>query len=90
MKSYTVVLLRPGYMCTEDCRYGLNIYVAWIKKAESAKQAIKLAQQEVYKADKANYASEGCEVKPKLPDDYELCVLFNGTHRPELFGWQSY
>ena len=80
MTKFTVVLLRPDYLC-EDEPYGQDIYVASVV-AESAKKAVTMARKEVFKADK----KDGME--PKSEDDYALCVAFEGHPETTLFGWQ--
>lgn len=83
MKDYTVVLLRPDYIANSAVGegHGLDIYVAAVK-ADSLKAAEKLAQKQVFKADKKD------ELEPRSPDDYALCVMFEGHPKVALFGWQ--
>lgn len=79
---YTVVLLRPEYMCNStNEKYGQNIYVAHVYAANE-QQAVDEARIQTFNADKAYRA--GCENK----DDYKLCILFEGYQIPRLFGWQ--
>ena len=83
-KAYTVVLLRPQYMCDETGEtYGNDIYVAAVKGLSHC-DAIKRAQREVFESDK----EDGLGIIS--PSDYKLCVLFEGKHEPALFGWQAY
>ena len=93
MKDYTVVLLRPKYLCNEES-YGLDIYVASRIKASGTADALKRARNEVFKADKKGGAHKGLfedcydrRIKPVV-ENYKLCVMFEGHHDPVLFGWQ--
>ena len=83
MKDFTVVLLRPDYLneVTEEV-FGKDIYVASVKAANTT-DAIVVAQQEVFKADKKD------KLKPKESTDYQLSVMFEGHPKIALFGWQA-
>ncbi len=81
MKAYTVILLRPDYLC-DDGNFGQDVYVALIPAAADAIDALLQAQQEVFTAD----LSEGCD--PESPDDYALVVTFEGIQQPVQYGWQ--
>lgn len=82
MKDYTVVLLRPVYLNLEtDEKYGQDIYVALVS-ATSPEDSLRVAQKEVFKADK----KDGMHPRNEL--DYKLCVMFEGHHQPKRFGWQ--
>ena len=78
--KFTVVLLRPDYI-TSDTPYGQDIYVALIE-ADGHDDAVRVAQQEVFKADRKD------GLGPDSLDDYALVVMFEGHHSPVLFGWQ--
>lgn len=82
MNKYTVVLLRPEYM-GEDTgeHYGLDIYVALVE-SDTSMDALKVAQAEVFEADKKD------QLRPKSPTDYKLCVMFPGHLNPTAYGWQ--
>lgn len=82
MKPYTVVLLRPEYLCEHTGEeYGLDAYVARVS-AENYMKALNAAQAEVMEADKKD------KLKPLKPEDYKMCVIFNGHHTPVAHGWQ--
>lgn len=78
--DYTVVLLRPDYLADD---FGTDIYVAQVDAANES-DAVSAAQQEAFASDTKD------EMEPNAPDDYALCVLFEGRHDPKLFGWQDY
>lgn len=82
LKPYTVVLLKPDYMC-RDVPYGQEIYIANMIMAEGAKAAFKAAQAEAFAADTENGDD------PQRPDDYALCVVFEGHCGPRMFGWMT-
>lgn len=83
MKKYTVVLLRPEYLNKKtETPYGQDVYVAIGVRSSEPMFAVRLARSEVFQADK----KEG--LKPESASDYKLCVLFEGEHKPKLFGWQ--
>ena len=86
MKKYTVVLLRPHYLCNrvDGEKYGTNIYVATRIVAANTVDAVRMAKAEVYSRDRKEIP------KPHAPSDYELCVAFEGHHDPVLFGWQPH
>lgn len=83
MRKYTVVLLRPEYLCltTDDADYGRNIYVALVLSKDEY-HAVKVAQKEVFEADKRD------GLDPEKLEDYLLCVLFANHQEVKLFGWQ--
>lgn len=82
MNDYTVVLLRPVYLNFDTGeKFGQDIYVAMVS-ATSPEDAVKVAQTEVFKADKKD------GMKPRNMLDYILCVMFEGHHQPKRFGWQ--
>lgn len=75
--KYTVVLLRPDYMTSN---YGQDVYVAKVR-APTHRAALVAAQDEVFDVD----SKQGLE--PDDPQDYALCVMFEGHLNPCLFGW---
>ena len=75
--KYTVVLCRPDYMTSN---YGQDIYVAKVR-ARTHRAALAAAQDEVFNLDR----KQG--MKPKDPQDYVLCIMFEGHPKPCLFGW---
>lgn len=75
----TAVMLRPDYL-TDD--YGKDVYVAYVE-AETVKDCVKVAQDSVFYADKAD------KLEPQSPDDYALCVAFKGHIDVAAFGWQT-
>ena len=77
LKNYTIVLMRPDYIADP---YGTDVYV-FMGQAESEKDAVRRARQEVFVAD----TQDGNE--PRDPDDYALVVGFHGLHKPTLFNW---
>ena len=83
MKDYTIILLRPAYVCDDKTPYGKDIYVAHVAGSDYH-DALMAAQLGAYNAD----TKDGVEVDS--PGDYALCVLFEGRHDPKLFGWQTY
>jgi len=79
-KKYTVVLLRPDYLCA-DIPQGQDVYVAHVE-AEDEAQAFKFGQKEVAAMD-----NEGIDLEDQTPyDDYALSVMFEGHHSPILYG----
>lgn len=84
MYNYTVVLLRPDYLCDATGEaYGQDIYVAHVTGID-ARQAIAAAKQQVFEADTRD------KLEPNAPNDYALCVMFEGHHHPILFSWQEW
>lgn len=81
MNKYTVILLRPDYLC-DDTPYGQDVYVGYVE-CETVDDAIDRARHEVFKGDKL----DGMGPKDKL--DYALCVAFLGHNPIALFGWQT-
>ena len=63
--------------------FGTDIYVAQVGAANES-DAVSAAQHEAFDSDTKD------EMEPNAPDDYALCVLFEGRHDPKLFGWQDY
>ena len=79
MKTYTVVLIVDKRLCdgTDD----LNVYVAIGVKADSLSDAFQTAREEALKA----YLHEG--VTDTKRQDFKLCVVFEGSHKPIGFPW---
>ena len=85
-KDYTVVLLRPDYMCgCRDVDYGQNVYVSFTSGV-SREAALADAQAEAYGFDQADLDESDRGMGD--PDDYALCVMFPGHVTPCMFGWQ--
>lgn len=86
MKKYTVVLLRPDYLASDDQGgFGQDVYAAHVETISSA-SALAKAQGEAADAAYVD-ASDGPEQSPS-PEDYALVVMFDGHHEPTMFGWQ--
>ena len=79
MKDYTVVLLRPDYMDSDE-PYGQDVYVATVK-AETEYTAIPVAQAEAFKVD----SKDG--LQPRSSGDYAVVLVFDGHVMPKLWGW---
>lgn len=77
-KPYTVVLLRPDYMTD---MYGQDVYVAHVN-APTTLHAVQTAQEQAFDADAKD------DAHPDDPEDYALCVMFEGHLNTTLFGWQ--
>ena len=81
MKKFTVILLRPDYLASDDAGgFGQDVYVAYVE-AKHAKVAAAKAQREVFRVDTAN------EQDPGSPDDYAVVVVLPGLTAPALWGW---
>lgn len=82
MKKFTVILLRPDYLASDDAGgFGQDVYVAYVE-SKHAKAAAAKAQREVFRADTDN------ELDPGNPDDYAVVVVLPGHVKPELWGWE--
>lgn len=82
MKKFTVILLRPDYLASDDAGgFGQDVYAAFTE-AGSARAAVEYAQDEVFRADTTD------ELDPGSPDDYALVVVLPGHVKPELWGWE--
>lgn len=84
LKKYTVILLYPDYLC-DAVPYGQEVYVAAGVKADDQAGAVQAARLEAFRACKED---EDPGNRPISPDDFALCVMFEGKHDPVLFGWQ--
>lgn len=80
MNKYTVVLLRPDYLC-DEVDYGQGVYVALVE-ANDTTSAIKAAQAEAFAVDLTD------ALEAASPDDYALCVMFTGHCNAIRYGWQ--
>ena len=80
MSRFTVVLLRPDYLC-DDVPYGQDVYVALVE-ANNIYEGVMMARREVWENDR----EDGLEPDSML--DYAMCVAFEGHHDVKLFGWQ--
>jgi hypothetical protein len=82
VKNFTVILLRPDYLASDDAGgYGRDIYVARVK-AETPYNAIIEAQAEVWSRD----VDDG--LAPDDCDDYAPVLVLPGHVKPVLWGWQ--
>lgn len=81
--KYTVVVLRPAYICDKTGEdFGKDTYVALVE-ADGTRAAVELAQAEAFARDQRT------ELEPRRPQDYSLCIMFEGHHEPTLYGWQD-
>lgn len=91
MTTYTVVLDRPPVLSeAADIDWVTNVYVVIGIEADTKKQAVKLAQNVAYTADAREWGAQAMHRWELTPGDYLLSVMFEGTHEPCLFGWQSH
>ena len=82
MKKFTVILLRPDYLASDDAGgFGQDVYVAFVN-ATNAMAAVGRGQREVFKADIAD------ELGPESRCDYAPVLVLPGHVKPELWGWQ--
>ena len=82
MKKFTVILLRPDYLASDDAGgFGQDVYVAFVE-AGSAQGAVELAQHEVFDLDTID------SLCPEDPNDYALVLVQPGHVKPGLWGWQ--
>ncbi len=79
MNKYTVILMRPASIADPSVRF--DIYVGMVK-ADTTKDAIRIAQDEVLAAD-----IEDETVDPDFDDEYPMLAVFEGHHTPIAFGW---
>lgn len=78
-KPYTVILVRPDYLCDETA-FGQDVYVANVF-AEDEYKAVGIAQAEVFKADKKD------GMKPESKEDYAASLVFEDHLEPKLWSW---
>lgn len=82
MKKFTVILLRPDYLASDDAGgFGQDVYVAFVK-ADNDLKAVEFARDEVFRDD----TTDGLE--PDDRDDYAVVVVLPGHVKPVLWGWQ--
>ena len=79
MNEYTVILMRPDSIADRSVRF--DIYVGLVH-ADTTKDAIRIAQDEVLAAD----IDDGM-VDPDFDEDYPMLAVFKGFHTPIEFGW---
>ncbi len=81
-QKFTVILLRPDYLASDDVGgYGHDVYIAHVN-ANSARRAGALGQSEVFGVDIAD------ELEPNDADDYAVLAVFPGHIQPVVWGWQ--
>jgi hypothetical protein len=82
MQKFTVVLLRPDYLASDDAGgYGQDVYVALVQASNEIAAAAS-GQAEVFTADTAD------QLEPNDPEDYAPVLVLAGHHVPVLWGWQ--
>ena len=82
MKKFTVILLRPDYLASDDAGgFGQDVYAAFVT-ADNYLKAVEFAQDEVFRDD----ITDGLE--PNDRDDYALVMVLPGHVKPVLWGWQ--
>ena len=79
MNKYTVILMRPASIADPSVRF--DIYVGMVK-ADTTKDAIRIAQDEVLAAD----IDDGL-VDFNFDEDYPMLAVFKGHHTPIEYGW---
>ncbi len=79
MNEYTVILMRPDSIADRSVRF--DIYVGLVL-ADTTKDAIRIAQDEVLAAD----IDDGA-VDPDFDETYQMLAVFKGFHTPIEFGW---
>ena len=79
MNEYTVILMRPDSIADRSVRF--DIYVGLVL-ADTTKDAIRIAQDEVLAAD----IDDGM-VDPDFDETYQMLAVFKGFHTPIEFGW---
>ena len=79
MNKYTVILMRPDSIADRSVRF--DIYVGLVP-ADTTKDAIRIAQDEVLAAD----IDDGV-VDSDFDETYPLLAVFEGFHTPIAFGW---
>jgi len=82
MAKFTVILLRPDYLASDDAGgFGQDVYVALVR-APNEIEAAKAGQAEVFTADTAD------QLDPTNPEDYAPVLVQAGHCKPVLWGWQ--
>ena len=79
MNEYTVILMRPDSIADRSVRF--DIYVGLVL-ADTTKDAIRIAQDEVLAAD----IDDGV-VDSDFDETYPMLAVFEGFHIPIAFGW---
>ena len=79
MNEYTVILMRPESIADRSVRF--DIYVGLVL-ANTTKDAIRIAQDEVLAAD----IYDGV-VDSDFDETYPMLAVFEGFHTPIVFGW---
>ena len=79
MNEYTVILMRPDSIADRSVRF--DIYVGLVL-ADTTKDAIRIAQDEVLAAD----IDDGV-VDSDFDETYPMLAVFEGFHTPIAFGW---
>ena len=79
MIQFTVILMRPASIADPDVQF--DFYVGLVN-ANTTKDAIRIAQDEVLDADIKDGA-----VDPDFDGTYEMLAVFEGFHTPIAFGW---
>ena len=79
MNEYTVILMRPDSIADRPVRF--DIYVGLVL-ADTTKDAIRIAQDEVLAAD----IYDGV-VDSDFDETYPMLAVFEGFHIPIAFGW---
>ena len=79
MNEYTVILMRPDSIADRDVKF--DIYVGLVH-ADTTKDAIRIAQDEVLAAD----IDDGV-VDSDFDETYQMLAVFEGFHTPIAFGW---
>ena len=79
MNEYTVILMRPDSIADRSVRF--DIYVGLVH-ADTTKDAIRIAQDEVLAAD----IDDGV-VDSDFDETYPMLAVFVGFHTPIAFGW---
>ena len=79
MNEYTVILMRPESIADRSVRF--DIYVGLVL-ANTTKDAIRIAQDEVLAAD----IDDGA-VDPDFDEEYQMVAVFKGFQTPIAFGW---
>ncbi len=83
MKRFTVILLRPDYIASDDNGgFGKDIYIGYVE-AENVGLAIDAARLEVFTSDSEDDHS------PNGPEDYALVAAFDGVASVALLGMQE-
>ena len=78
MNEYTVILMRPDSIADRSVRF--DIYVGLVH-ADTTKDAIRIAQDEVLAAD----IDDGV-VDSDFDETYPMLAVFKGFHTPIAFG----